>query len=113
MGVHWQRGRMRALSIGFSTPSTFEGATISLECTHWFDGDRLESSHWATNVMYDDGSSRWVDHPGADNVQDSLESMIAMLVPFYDGKSLWKHHETDREFTFWEMIVRSLPENLL
>lgn len=109
--LRWHPRRVRVLAIGFTTPSTFEGATISLECTHWFDGDRLESSQWATNVIYDDGN--WVDHPGADNVQDSLNAMVATLAPFYDGKSLWTLHETDHQFTIWEMNVRSLPENLL
>lgn len=111
--LNWQPHGMRALSIGFTAPSTFEGATISLECTRWFDGDRLESSQWATNVMYDDEASKWVDHPGSDNVQDTIDSMVAMLMPFYDGRSLWTLDDTDQKFTFWEMIVRSLPENLL
>ena len=101
----------RGLSIGFTTPSIFEGATVSLEITHYFDSEQLTASQWATNVMYDDG--RWVEHPDSDNVQDSLQSMVAMLAPFYDGTSLWTLDDTEQQFTFWEMLVRSLPENLL
>ena len=87
------------------------GATISLECTRYFDGDYFKETAWATNVFQAEGG--WVDHPGADNVQDSLDAMIAMLAPFYDGTSLWTLDETDQQFTFWEMIVRTLPENLI
>lgn len=101
---------MRSLSIAFTAPSIFEGATISVECTHRFDGERLIDSQWATNVMY--GDRTWVDHPGADNVQDTLDAMVAMLAPFYDGKALWTMQGSADQLTFWEMVIRSLPENL-
>ena len=62
--------------------------------------------------MYDDEDSKWVDHPRADNAQDDIDSMIAMLRPFYDGKSPWTSSETGRDLTFWEMLVRCIPENM-
>ena len=102
---------MRNLSIGFTAPSTyFEGATISIQCTHYFDGDTYSETAWATNVFAPDGD--WVDHPNADTIEDTLEDFISRLVPFYDGNSDWRLDETDRTFTFWEMIVRTLPENM-
>jgi hypothetical protein len=102
---------MESYSRGFTAPSTpFPGATISLECVRYFEGDRYLDGEWRTNVFAQDGS--WVDHEGADNVQDTLEAMVSMLAPFYDGTALWLDDETGESLTFWEMVVRSTPTNL-
>ncbi|MCL6741811.1 hypothetical protein LZ518_11800 [Sphingomonas sp. RB56-2] len=102
---------MESYSRGFTAPSTpFPGATISLECVRYFEGQRYVDGEWRTNVLGQDGS--WVGYQGADNVQDTLEAMVTMLAPFYDGSSLWLDDETGESLTFWEMIVRSTPTNL-
>ena len=101
---------MKGYSKGFVAPSTFPGATISLECVRYFDGSRYSDCEWRTNVLAADG--KWVEHSGADNVQDTTDAMIGMLTPFYDGKALWIDDDTGESLTFWEMIVRTLPRNL-
>ncbi len=63
------------------------------------------------NVFAKEGG--WVNHPGADTLDDDLEAFIASLAPFYDGISVWTMDETDQVFTLWEMIVRTLPENMI
>ena len=103
--------RMQSYSKGFAAPSTtFPGATISIECVRYFDGDRYRDGEWRTNVFAEDGG--WVAHPSADNVQDTLDSFIAMLMPFYDGTALWRDDDTGESLTFWDMVVRTLPTNL-
>jgi hypothetical protein len=98
-------------SKGFTAPSaSFPGARISLECVRYFDGERYSDCEWRTNVFAEDGN--WVDHQGADNVQDSLDAMIEMLMPFYDGKANWVDDDTGESLTFWEMVIRTLPGRL-
>lgn len=102
---------MQYYSKGFTAPSApFPGATIVFECIRRFEGRKYVSGEWITNVHSADGG--WVDHPGCDNVQDDMDAFIGMLAPFYDGTSKWTDMDTDEELSFWEMILRTLPENL-
>ena len=102
---------MQSYSKGFAAPSSFfPGATISIECVRYFDGGSYRDGEWRTNVFAEDGG--WIAHPWSDNVQDTLDSFISMLEPFYDGKALWLDDDTGERLTFWEMVVRTLPSNL-
>lgn len=98
-------------SKGFSAPSaTFPGATINIECIRtWHDG-RYVSGEWITNVNEADGS--WVKHRGCDNIQDNMDAFIGMLAPFYDGLAKWTDDDTGEQLSFWQMILRTLPEYL-
>lgn len=103
---------MRSTSIGFTAPTTrFPGAIISIHCTRYVDSSSTVETAWAINVLAEQGG--WVDAPGADVVEDDLESFVSRLSVFYDGTALWTLDETEERFTFWEMIVRTLPENML
>lgn len=102
---------MQIYSKGFTAPSTsFPGATISFECSRIYDGDQYVQGTWATNVFGAEG--RWVKHRGSDNVQDSMDAFISMLEPFYDGSAMWTDGDTGEQLTFWEMMLRTLPNNL-
>lgn len=94
---------------GFSAPSTtFPGATISLECTRYYEGGALVETAWAVNVMNPDGS--WVAHPDADHVQSDLDSLIAMLAPFCTGQTQWTADRDGRRLSFFDMILWTWPD---
>jgi hypothetical protein len=102
---------MQIYSKGFTAPSrSFPGATTSVACERIWDGDQYIQANWATNVFAADGG--WVDHAGCDNVQYSMDAFIAMLSPFYDGTAAWTDNETGEQLSFWQMILRTLPDNL-
>jgi hypothetical protein len=102
---------MESYSKGFSAPSaSFPGATISIECVRYYEGDTYREGEWRTNVFAEGGG--WVAHAGSDNVQDTLEAFVSMLTPFYDGTALWLDDDTGEQLSFWEMVVRTVPENL-
>lgn len=100
---------MKDYSIGFTAPSsTFPGATISLECIHYFENERLVETAWAVNIFAADGD--WVSHPGADQIQTDLYSFVSMLSSFYDGVALWTQDDTGAKLTFWEMVLATGSE---
>lgn len=61
------------------------------------------------NVFATDGS--WVEHPNSDVFEHSTDEMLSRLASFYDGTAEWAVDATNEKVTFWEMLVRSLPEN--
>ena len=94
---------------GFSAPSSsYPGATISLECTRYMDGDALVETAWAVNVLNPDGS--WVAHPDADHVQSNLDSLISMLAPFCEGETRWTADRDGRTMTFFDMVLSTWPD---
>lgn len=94
---------------GFTAPSnTFPGATISLECTRYFDGGALMETAWAVNVRLSDGS--WVAHSDADHVQDNLDSLISMLAPFCDGETRWTADRDGQTMLFFDLVLSTWPE---
>lgn len=106
-----QKGAMQSYSKGFAAPSaSFPGATISFECTRYYEGERYIEGAWAVNVFAPDGG--WVEHAGSDNIQDSMDAFISQLAPFYDGLTLWTDDDTGEQLSFWEMTLRTLPDNL-
>jgi hypothetical protein len=102
---------MQIYSKGFTAPSTsFPGATISVECSRIYDGEKYIEGTWATNVFAADGG--WVEHEGSDNVQLTMDAFISMLSAFYDGSASWIDDDTGEQLSFWEMTLRTLPESL-
>lgn len=95
----------------FTAPSTsFPGATISVECSRIYDGEKYIEGTWATNVFAANGG--WVEHEGSDNVQLTMDAFISTLSAFYDGSAIWIDDDTGEQLGFWEMTLRTLPESL-
>jgi hypothetical protein len=93
---------MRHTLIGFTAPSTiYPGATISLQCNRYFDGEAPTAVAWAMNVFAEGGD--WVKHPDSDVLEDNTDDMLRRLSSFYDGTSDWSVDGTSENLTFWQM----------
>ena len=100
---------MRHTQIGFTAPSTtYSGATISLECNRYFEGEAPTSVAWAMNVFSENGD--WVKHPDSDVLEDDTDNMLRRLSSFYDGTSEWTVDGSGEKLTFWQMMVRTLAD---
>jgi hypothetical protein len=96
----------------FSSPSTtYPGATIEVICHRQFRGLQLLGTDWLVEVT--DAGGELIDSFDNGAKERSIERLVNRLTSFYDGSTPWTLQDTGEEHSFFEMLVRALPENLI